>query len=67
MNFNHLNIGAITMDKQGNLSIVKEFFIFLGERKKFWMIPIVLVLLVLAALIILAANPMIAPFIYTLV
>ncbi len=55
------------MDKQGNLSIVKEFFIFLGERKKFWMIPIVLVLLVLAALIILAANPMIAPFIYTLV
>lgn len=54
------------MSNQDNLSIVKEFLIFLSQRKKFWLIPIVLVLLVLGALIILAANPMIAPFIYTL-
>ncbi len=53
-------------NNQGNLSIVKEFIVFLSERKKFWLIPIVLVLFVLGALIILAANPMIAPFIYTL-
>jgi len=39
---------------------------FLKVRKKFWLLPIICVLLVLAALIVLSQNAILAPFIYTL-
>jgi hypothetical protein len=45
--------------------LVKEFLYFLGHNKKFWMIPLLLALFVLAALIILGGTS-VAPFIYTL-
>ena len=45
--------------------ILKEFFLFLKHNKKYWMIPILLTLLALAALILLGGTA-IAPFIYTL-
>ena len=45
--------------------IIKEFFLFLKHNKKYWMIPILLTLLALAALILLGGTA-IAPFIYTL-
>jgi hypothetical protein len=48
-------------DEQG---IIKEFWEFLCENKKFWLIPILLVLLLLALL--LCASPTISPFIYAL-
>lgn len=48
------------------LSIVKEFFVFLKERKMFWLMPIVVVLFLLGLLIIFAQSSAVAPFIYTL-
>ena len=45
--------------------IIKEFFLFLRYNKKYWMIPIVITLLVLAVLILLGGTA-VAPFIYTL-
>jgi len=45
--------------------ILKEFFLFLKHNKKYWMIPILITLLALAALILLGGTA-IAPFIYTL-
>ena len=45
--------------------IVKEFFLFLRHNKKYWMIPILITLLALAALILLGGTA-VAPFIYTL-
>ena len=45
--------------------ILKEFYLFLKHNKKYWMIPIVLTLLALAALILLGGTA-VAPFIYTL-
>jgi hypothetical protein len=39
---------------------------FLSQRKKFWLLPIILVLLGFGILIVLAAGTPIAPFIYTL-
>ena len=48
------------------LSIVREFFEFLKEHKKFWMIPIVIVLLVLGLLVVLGQGSALAPFIYTI-
>ncbi|MCM8775715.1 MAG: DUF5989 family protein [Candidatus Omnitrophica bacterium] len=48
------------------LSIMKEFWDFLKVRKKWWLTPIILCLLLLGALIILTQSSAVAPFIYTL-
>ena len=48
------------------LSVIKEFWDFLRQRKKFWLFPIVLTLLVLGLLIVFTANSALAPFIYPL-
>lgn len=45
--------------------LVKEFFLFLRHNKKYWMIPLLVAFLLLAALLILGGTS-IAPFIYTL-
>lgn len=50
----------------GHLSLFGEFWQFLRQRKKYWLLPIVVVLLLLGAVIVLTANSAIAPFIYTL-
>ena len=47
-------------------SIIKEFWEFLKERKKFWLLPIVLVLLILGFVIFITAGSALAPFIYTI-
>jgi hypothetical protein len=49
-----------------NQSIVKEFWEFLKFRKRFWLLPIVLVLLCLGALIVFTEGSAVAPFIYAL-
>lgn len=46
--------------------IVREFWEFLKIRKKFWLMPIVLVLLMLGILIVATSNTALAPFIYAL-
>ena len=51
--------------REKQAGIFKEFFLFLKYNKKYWMIPIVLTLLALAALILLGGTA-VAPFIYTL-
>lgn len=49
-----------------NQSIVIEFLEFLKVRKRYWLLPIVLVLFLFGALIIFTESSAIAPFIYTL-
>jgi len=46
-------------------SIVAEFWAFLRESKKWWMLPIIVALICLAVFALLASTP-IAPFVYTL-
>ena len=48
------------------MSFLLEFWSFLRARKKFWLLPIMLVLLVFGGLIVLTQGSAIAPFIYTL-
>ena len=43
-----------------------ELWAFLKERKKFWLLPIIIVLVLFGTLIILAQGSALAPFIYTL-
>lgn len=48
------------------LSILVEFWAFLKERKKWWIIPIIVFLILLGSLMIVAEGTVLAPFIYTL-
>jgi hypothetical protein len=50
----------------GKLAVIAEFWAFMKERKKWWLAPIVLALLLLGALIILTEGSAVAPFVYTL-
>lgn len=48
------------------IELFKDLFAFMKERKKFWMAPVILVMVILGALLVLAQGSAIAPFIYTL-
>jgi hypothetical protein len=48
------------------MGFLKDLWGFLKQRKKFWLLPIILILLGFGALIVLASGSAIAPFIYTL-
>ncbi len=48
------------------MSFFREFWAFLMIRKKFWLLPILLVLMIVGALLVLSAGSPVAPFIYTL-
>ncbi|UCE58135.1 MAG: hypothetical protein JSU63_11885 [Phycisphaerales bacterium] len=47
-------------------SLVKEFFLFIKHEKKWWLIPLVAVLLVVGALVLFASSSPLAPFLYPL-
>lgn len=48
------------------LSLLGELWSLMKERKKFWLLPIILVLLLFGALLVIAQGSAVAPFIYTL-
>ncbi len=48
------------------MNFLIEFFTFLKTRKKYWLMPIILILFLFGALIILSQGSVVAPFIYTL-
>ena len=48
------------------IEFLKEFWAFLSVRKKLWLAPIIIIMLILGGLLILAQGSIVAPFIYTL-
>lgn len=48
------------------IDLLKDLWAFMRERKKFWLAPVIIVLLLLGTLIVLSQGSVIAPFIYTL-
>lgn len=46
--------------------LLKDLWLFMRERKKFWLAPIIVVMLLLGVLIVLVQGSAVAPFIYTL-
>ncbi len=48
------------------MEFLKEFWEFLKERRKYWLIPILIVLVLFGGLIVLSQGSAIAPFIYTM-
>ncbi len=54
------------MAKPGKLAIVRELWDFMKVRKKWWLGPIVMMLLLLGLLLVFTQGSALAPFIYTL-
>lgn len=48
------------------MEFLKELWAFLLARKKLWLAPIIIVMLILGGLLILAQGSVVAPFIYTI-
>ena len=48
------------------MEILKELFLFLRIRKKLWLAPIIIIMVILGGLLIIAQGSVFAPFIYTL-
>ncbi len=48
------------------MSFIKEFWAFIKIRKKFWLLPIIIFLVIFGGLIVLTQGSAVAPFIYTI-
>ena len=48
------------------IELFRDLWAFLKERKKWWLLPVIVVLLAIGALIIFSAGTAVAPFVYTL-
>ena len=48
------------------MEFLRDLWAFLKVRKKFWLLPLIIILLIFAVLIVLTSGSAIAPFIYTL-
>jgi hypothetical protein len=48
------------------MEFLQELWLFMGARKKYWLLPLLLVMAVFGALVVLTHGSAVAPFIYTL-
>lgn len=48
------------------MTLVREFWLFMRERKKWWLMPIVIVMVLVGMLLVFAQGSALAPFIYTI-
>ncbi len=48
------------------MGLLKEFWLFLRVRKKWWLLPIIIVMVLLGMLLVFAQGSALAPFIYTI-
>jgi hypothetical protein len=48
------------------MDILKDLWAFMKERKKFWLAPMIIILIILGVIIVFGGSSAIAPFVYTL-
>jgi hypothetical protein len=48
------------------MSIIRELWVYMKTRKKFWLVPIIVMMVVFGGLVILTKGSAVAPFIYTI-
>ena len=48
------------------MGFIVELWLFMKERKKFWLLPIIVMMVVFGGLVVLSEGSVIAPFIYTI-
>lgn len=49
-----------------SITLMREFWAFMKARKKFWLLPIIVVMVMVGALLVFAQGSALAPFIYTI-
>lgn len=49
-----------------DMETLKELLLFIKERKKWWLLPVLIFVLLIGLLLVATGNPVVAPFIYTL-
>jgi uncharacterized protein DUF5989 len=59
-------IGVCIEDSMSKVRVLSEFWSFLRQEKKYWLVPIVIVFLLFGLLIVFSQSSAVAPFIYTL-
>ncbi len=50
----------------GKMSLIKEIWLYMRQNKKYWLIPILFVLILMSVLLVLAQSSALAPFIYSI-
>jgi hypothetical protein len=50
----------------GSIGLMREFWAFMRVRKKWWLMPIIVIMVLIGALLIFAQGSVLAPFIYTI-
>jgi hypothetical protein len=50
----------------GSMGLLGELWLFMRERKKFWLLPIIVVLMLVGGLLVFAQGSAVAPFIYAI-
>jgi len=50
----------------GKMSLIKEIWLYLRQNKKYWLIPIIFILILMSVLLIVAQSSALAPFIYSI-
>ena len=48
------------------MNFIKEIWLYFRERKKYWLIPIILILILMGGIIVVSQGTTVAPFIYTI-
>jgi len=48
------------------MSIIRELWVYMKTRKKFWLVPIIVMMVIFGGLVILTKGSAVAPFIYTI-
>ena len=48
------------------MELLKDFWLFMRERRKFWLAPVIIILMLIGFLIVIGGGSSVAPFIYTL-
>lgn len=49
-----------------NVSLARDFWAYMRERKKWWLLPIIVVMVLIGTLLVFAQGSVLAPFIYTI-
>ena len=57
---------SINLTKEIDMELLKDLWGYLKVRKKFWLLPLIIVLLLIGLLVVLSSSSAIAPFIYTI-
>jgi Family of unknown function (DUF5989) len=63
----NVSVSQLTVTREGTMGeFLLELWSFMRERKKFWLLPIIICLVMLGSLVVFTSGSAVAPFIYTL-